>query len=482
MPNKAALSAFVPLLLAGCTTVGPDYDPPAVPVAEGQDFTTQSPAFDPTQPVPDDWWKLYRDPDLDRLVQRALTANTDLREAAANLEAAMAVLQEARGGRLPSTTTSGGVTYGDAITGGAGAGPAGAGTGGDADFSANAGLGVSYEIDLFGRVTQKIRAALADAQAVEAARDSVRVTVAAETTRSYLNACAYANALAVAEESHRTSLESLRLIEALERAGAVGLLDVERAGAAAASARAEIPALQARRQVALFELAALLGTTPDNVPETAKICDVPPEPVAALPVGDGTALLRRRPDIREAERELAADTARIGVATADLYPTISLGGSANFFGSDALTGEDSFSFSLGPLISWSFPNLSVARARVRQAEAEQKAALARFDGRVLTALRDVEQSLANVSNERQRLAALEEARNRSQKAFEFANLRYRAGSVAYLDVLVAQRDLLQARAAYSDSAQRLASVTVDLFRALGGGWRTPPAEPAPDER
>ncbi|MFB0614007.1 efflux transporter outer membrane subunit [Aurantiacibacter poecillastricola] len=470
MRSKAVLSAAMPLLLAACTAVGPEYHTPRVPVAEGEDFTTRSAAFDPTAPVPDDWWQIYRDPHLDALVERALVANTDLREAASNLEAAMAVLQEARAGRLPSTTTSGGLTYGDAIAGGAGQG-AGIGTLGDADFSANAGLDVAYQVDLFGRVTQTIRAALADAQAVEAARDSVRVTVAAETTRSYLNACAYAYALAVARESHQTSLESLRLFEALERAGSVGLLDVERAGAAAASARADIPALEAQRQVALFELAALLGTTPDEIPQAASECEAPPEPIAALPVGDGTALLRRRPDIRQAERELAADTARIGVAMADLYPTISLGGSGNFFGSNAIEGEDSFSFSLGPLISWNFPNLSVARARIRLAEAEQEAALARFDGRVLAALRDVEQALTNVANEQQRLASLEEARERSNKAYEFADLRYRAGSVGLLDVLVAQSDLIQSRAAYSASLQRLSSARVDLFKALGGGWQ-----------
>ena len=466
--RKTFGAILLPVLLAACAGTRPDYHMPPVPVAKGADFVTASPEFDPVAPVPDDWWKLYRDPALDDLVERALAANTDLRVAEANLDRARAVLEEARAGRLPSTTVTGGVNYGDGFPGGAGQG---IGSLGDTDLSANAGFGLSYELDIFGRVQQAIAAARADAEAVEAARDIVRVTVAAETTRSYLNACAFAYALEVARESHRASVRSLELTEALQRAGSLGMLSVEQAGAVAAGARAEIPVLEAQRQVALFELAALLGTTPDRVPASGLACNVPPEPVAALPVGDGTALLRRRPDIRQAERELASATAQVGVATADLYPTITLGGSANFFRNDQVRGSDSLSFSLGPLISWNFPNMSVARARVRQAEAGQEASLARFDGSVLNALKQVEQALAEVASQQDRLTALAEARGRSEKAFEFAELRYRAGSVGYLDVLVSQREWLAARRAYSDALQRLSSARVDLFRALGGGWQ-----------
>ena len=253
--------------------------------------------------------------------------------------------------------------------------------------------------------------------------------------------------------------------------GSVGKLDVERAGAATATARAAIPALEGQQQVALFELAALLGTTPDQVPESARRCTTPPEPKASIPVGDGAALLRRRPDLRQAERQLAADTARIGVATADLYPRISLGGSGNFFRNDQVRGANSFSFSLGPLISWSFPNIAVARTRIRQAQAQGEASLAAFDGRLITALKEVEQALTVVTTEQRSLDALGEAQARAEKAYEFADLRYRAGSVAYLDVLVAQSEMLNARSSYAGSIQRLSSARVDLFKALGGGWQ-----------
>jgi len=469
MRNLKALAPLAALLASACA-VGPDFERPGTPVAAAEPFVTRAAGIDPTVQLPNDWWKLYRDPALDELVARAFAANTDLRVASANLARARAILGEARAGRLPSTSLSGGVSYGDMVQNGAGQGAVV--TGGDAQWSENANFGLSWEVDLFGRVSRAIEAARADAAAVEAARDAVRVTVAAETTRAYFNACAYAYALDVARQSWKTSSDSFRLVTEQERAGSVGKLDVERAGAAMATARAAIPALEGQQQVALFELAALLGTTPDQVPEAARQCAVPPEPVAALPVGDGAALLRRRPDLRQAERQLAADTARIGVATADLYPKISLGGSGNFFRNDQVRGGDSFSFSLGPLISWSFPNIAVARARIRQAEAQGEASLATFDGRVLTALKEVEQALATVATEQQRLDALREAQERSEQAYRFADLRYRAGSIGYLDVLVAQADLLAARSAYAGSVQRLASNRVDLFKALGGGWQS----------
>lgn len=473
--RKLAFGLVIPLIATACA-VGPEYHGPATATADwSEPFVTTAAEIDATADLPDAWWRLYQDPVLEDLVTRALAANTDLRVAAANLRRAQAVLGEARAGRLPSTTVTGGVSYGDVAQIGGGDQDGVTSLGGT-QWSANTGFGVDWEADIFGRISRTVDAARADAQAVEAARDRVRVLVAAETTRAYFNACAYALALDLARRSYAASVDSLELIETLERAGSVGMLDVERAGAAAATARADIPSLAGERQVALFELAALLGTTPDEVPEAARQCEVPPAPITAIPVGDGAALLRRRPDLREAERRLAADTARIGVAMADLYPTVSFTGLGSFFRSDAVRGGDSFSFSLGPLLSWNFPNTSIARARVRQAEAQQEAALAALDGTILTALKEVEQALSRVVAAEERLDSLEEAAARAEQAYEFAQLRYRAGSVAYLDVLVAQADLLDTRSLYADQLRTLASTRVDLFKALGGGWQV--AEPA----
>lgn len=468
MPKSRLFLPLLPLLASACAA-GPAYIPPQAPAASAGPFITRPDGIDRASDLPDDWWRLYRDPVLDGLIARAFAANTDLRVASANLARARAIVQEARAGRLPSTDLSAGIGYGDAAQTG------GTSIGGATQWSQSADLALSWEVDLFGRIGHAIAAARADAEAVKAARDAVRVTVAAEATRTYLDVCAAAYALSVGQESLRTSTDSLRLVMAQERAGSASRLDVERAAAAEATAKAALPAFEGQREVALFELAALLGTTPDNVPETARRCTIPPEPAAAIPVGDGTALLRRRPDLRQAERQLAADTARIGVATADLYPAISLGGSGTFFRNDLVRGSDSFAFSLGPLLSWRFPNISVARARLRQAEAQGDASLAVFDGTVITALKEVEQALAIVATEQRRLDALREAQERSERAYRLADRRYRAGSIGWLDVLTAQSDLLAARASHAASLRQLSLARVDLFKALGGGWQRAPA-------
>jgi NodT family efflux transporter outer membrane factor (OMF) lipoprotein len=463
---RRIVAALMLMSTAACA-VGPDYRAPKSASAAPGAFVTTSHSVDPALALPDSWWRLYDDPVLDGLIARALAANTDLRVASANLKRARAVLGEARAGRLPTTGVSGSASYGDAVQGNVVPG------GSTTQWSYAGGLSVAWEADLFGRIGRAIEAARADTQAVEAARDMVRVTVAAETARSYLDACAFAEAAAIARESVDTTQRSLGVVTAQERAGSVGKLDVERAATAAANARAAVPPIDAQRSVALFELAALLGETPSGVPVEAGRCVRAPAPRAALPVGDGAALLRRRPDLREAERALAADTARIGVATADLYPRISLGASGNYFRNDTVRGNDSLSFSLGPLLSWSFPNIAVARSRIRQAEAQGEASLATFDGRVVTALKEVEQALTLYKAEQDRNAALDEARARAERAFQFADARYRAGSISYLDVLVAQRDLIETRAALATSAQRLGSARIDLFKALGGGWGEP---------
>ncbi|MCW6528991.1 efflux transporter outer membrane subunit [Sphingomonas sp. MMSM20] len=460
---KPGLALSIALLAAGCT-VGPDYRPRAAPPAAEGRFVTPVAGADAAAALPDDWWRLYRDPVLDRLVARALTANTDLRVAAANLARAQAVLSEYRANRLPTTNVSAGTSYGDAQPGMAARDtPQGA---------VNAGFAAAWEVDLFGRVRRAIEAARADADAVAAARDAVRVAVAAETARSYVDACAYADAAAVARQSLGIAEDNLRLVTLRQQAGSAARLNVEQAAADVASAKAQVAPLNGRREAALFELAALIGETPAGVPHEAAACQAAPAPIAMLPIGDGAGLLRRRPDLREAERRLAADNARIGVATADLYPRISLGGSAGFLHNQDVSGGQSFSFSFGPLLSWSFPNISVARARIRQARAQGDASLATFDGKVLTALKEVEQALAAYRAEGVRRAALLDGVGRAQAAFDLADARYRAGSSSYLDLLVAQRTLIGARATLADSTQKLGSTRIDLFKALGGGWQT----------
>lgn len=466
-PTGRARALAAPLLLAlvlgGCAS-GPDYRAPATPSAAAGPFVSQSERTNAGAELPADWWRLYDDATLNGLLQEALAANPDLRAALANLDKARAVYGQARVGLLPSTQLSGGTRYGRNNAAGGGDGPA------PRQWSYSGGLEVAYEVDLFGRVRRDIEAARYDADAVAAAYDAARVLVVADTARAYLNACAYGESEQVARASIALARRNLDLISEQERAGSASRLDAERAGVALARTEAALAPIEARRSAALFELAALLGRAPAQVPQAARACASPPEPGGAIPVGNGAALLRRRPDLRQAERRLAADTARIGVAVADLYPRVTLGASGSYLRNDTLTGDRAWSFALGPLVSWSFPNIAAARSRIEQAEAQSAASLARFDGAVLNALKETEQALSAYDAVIRQRDALVQARTRADNAFRLAEQRYRAGSISYLDVLVAQDSLVTAMSQEAALKQQVGSARVDVFKVLGGGW------------
>lgn len=454
-----AVAAFV----TGCAS-GPDYHAPTTPNTAAEAFVSQPVKTDSATSLPAHWWKLYEDSVLDSVVQEAISANTDVRVALANLDRARAIYTEARSGLYPSTKISGGAGYGRDQTTWNGTGQA------PKQWSYSGGLDVSYELDLFGRVRRDIEAAHDDTDAVAAAYDTARVVVVAETTRAYVDACTYGESVDVARSSIELARHSFVLISSQEQAGSASRLDVERAAGTLAQTEAALPPLQGQRDSALFELAALMGRTPSQVPEAARACVKAPELASSLPIGDGTALLRRRPDVRQAERQLAADIARIGVAVADLYPRVSLGASGNYLRNDYLKGNRAWSFSIGPLISWTFPNTMVARSRIAQAKAQSAASLASFDGTVLNALKESEQSLSAYGAAMEQREALIKARNRTENAFQLADQRYRAGSISYLDVIVAQTSLIDAKSQVAAADQRVGSTRVSVFKALGGGW------------
>ena len=330
-------------------------------------------------------------------------------------------------------------------------------------------------MDLFGRLQRAIEASRDDTGAAQAALDLVRVNVAAGTARAYADACATGLRIASAEHSTDLQQKALDISVRLQQAGRVGITDAARARSQLQVLKAAIPPLQARRQAALYRLATLTGELPQDFPRDVATCTVPPHVAGTLPVGDGAALLRRRPDIRQAERQLAAATATIGVVTADLYPRVSLGltlGSVGL-GNDFL-GKDTFSYSVGPLISWTVPDTGVVRAHIAQANAAADGALARFDGTVLTALRETQTALEVYARELDRHAALEAARDDSATVANQARRLYQSGRTGYLDALDAERGLATSEATLAASDAELADEQVSLFLALGGGW-----EPAP---
>lgn len=460
-----AFSSLSALALAGCA-VGPDYvaTPPS-PASSGPFLAAGAPPVAP-DPLPADWWRLYDDPVLDGLVADALAANTDVRQAVARIERARAGLRGARAGRLPQATIGASGGYGRQPEGQV---PQGADREG---WSYDAGLEVGYELDLFGRVSRSVEAARGDLAASEADADAVRVIVVAETTRAYADAASGAEQLRVAREIVELLDQSLALTSRRHDAGLESGLAVAQIAALREQRAAEIPALEAQRQAALFRLATLTGRAPAELPPIAGERSVGLEIREPIPVGDGAALLARRPDIRAAERRLAADTARIGVATADLYPRITLGGSIGSTGTDIadiFTGGP-LRWLLGPLLSWSFPNQEPARARIAAAEAEAKEALAAFDGTVLLALEETETALSNYARSLERRAALQAAAEQAERAARITRAQQREGAINSLDRLDAERTLAEATAQLAAQDAAVSRAQIDLFRALGGGW------------
>jgi NodT family efflux transporter outer membrane factor (OMF) lipoprotein len=463
MLRKLSISASA-LVLAACAS-GPNYVQKPVSASAAAPFVMAqgSAVVSDAQPS-GNWWRLYDDPVLDRLVKDALSANTDIRVAVARLAKAKASLREERGAREPQIGVGGSAQYGRLR------GPAVPGEK-PTDVQVDAELDVAYEVDLFGRISRRIEAAKGDVGAAAADADAVRVAIVSDTVRAYADAVSSAERITVAERIVTLLDQSLALTERRHEVGLANGLDIARIAALRDQRRAEIPLLQAERQGALFRLAILTGRTPRELPEQVAARTTTLRLDQPIPVGDGAALLARRPDVRAAERRLAAATARIGVATADLYPRITLGGSigssgtglGNIFGADPLT------WLIGPLISWT-ANRSAARARVLGARADTQAALATFDGSVLQALQETETALSTYQQALNRRSALNAARDQADAAARITRARQREGDISSLELLDAERTAADAEAALAEQDAQIADAQVDLFRALGGGW------------
>lgn len=479
--SLALLPALAPLLFA-CTTVGPDYHVPEqaavrAPEANGPLLGTEGPAVS-VAPVPDDWWRLYDDPKLDALVQQALSANTSLRVAAANLRRAVAAYHEVEAENLPQAAFSAKAERAQI-----------AGESfllkekvpvfnlGDVGFS------VSYLVDFFGKLARADEAALASAQASQAALDMARVSVVAQTVRAYVQGCAATHELAVAQQQLALQTRGVEIAGKMVAAGRGQPADMLRARAQAETLRAALPRFKAQKEGAAYRLAVMLGQPPAALPQAVSECHEEPTLRQAMPVGDGAALLKRRPDIRQAERELAAATAKIGVATADLYPSVRIGASAGLSGilSDLGTGPTAH-WGMGPLITWNLPTNGV-RPRIHGMEAGADAALARFDGVVLKALEETQSALSAYTRELERNQSLRVARDDANEVARQHRLLYQSGRVPYLSSLDADRTLAGAEAALAASDSQVALNQINLFLALGGGWQNSPkvAERAPME-
>jgi outer membrane protein, multidrug efflux system len=464
----ALAASYCAALMSGCM-VGPDYHLPKSAVinssAARQDFVSSTDPALSGAVAPDSWWHLYEDRRLDGWVEEALKSNTDLRKADANLERSRAALREARTRRQPRVGVGGGVQYAQ-LAGEQYLLP----TRLPRDKYYDTELTVSYDLDLFGGIRRGIEAARADDEAVEAARDLARVNVAAETIRAYADACGAGLQLEAAVRSLAVQQQSLDLTERLFQGGRTIDLDVTRARQLVDQQSGLIPTYEAARRNALFRLATLTGKPPALFDQELESCAAPPRLSRALPVGDGAALLKRRPDVRQAERQLAAATANIGVETANLYPDVAIGGEVGSTGlvRDAYTSPTNL-WNVGAVLKWQV-NQNAARARIQGAKASANLALANFDGVVLAALRDAESSLNTYVHDLQREDSTRKARDEAERAVRDSEKLQAQGRATALVVTDAQRTYAASEQTLAELETAIAQDQIAVFLALGGGW------------
>ncbi len=478
MNKRFAFSLLFIAGLAGCSAVGPDYQRPAAVVdarfinAGATAVNTQTPAADIAT-----FWRGFNDARLSALIERALQVNGDVRIAQARLQEARANQGEADAAGLPGVgidtsversvrpiTQQPGTTR-----------SARTGTAYDASFVAN------WEIDLFGGVRRSREAAAARVSASEAGMSAAHTAVAAEVARNYLELRGLQERLRVTEASLVNQRDSLGITNARVDNGRGTQLDLARARGLVASTEAALPSLQTAIERSVFRLATLTAQPPRAVlAELSAPAPLPGLPVtnlATLPVGTTEQWLQRRPDLIAAERELAAATANIGVATAALYPRLSLSGllGLNAARIGDLSDSQSARYALGAGISWTPFDFGAIRARIRASEARAQQSLASFEQTVAVALEETEGAFSSYSRSAQRAEKLDVAARSAEEAAGLAKLRYDAGVTDFLAVLDAEREVLSTRDQLVQAQVGTATALVTVYRALGGGWTPPTA-------
>ena len=431
-------------LLSGCT-VGPTYHPPAIKalaqwspaLAGGETTNSASVAF---------WWKNFNDPELNSLIERAVTSNLDLKIAAARVREARAQYRETAADLWPTVGTSASYerqlqSMNQPLLGSIPLPP-------NVPFENNvyqAGFDASWEIDVFGGKRRATEAAKAEVAASEFGRRDMLVTLLGEVSRNYVDARATQRRLTI---------------------------DVRQAATLEASTRADIPTLEISLHVSIHRLGVLLGQPPGAL--LAELSTVAPIPAAPpeVPVGLPSELLLRRPDVQQAERQLAAATAQIGVATADLFPKFSLTGAAGW---ESVSASDWFAgaskmWSLGPTVQWNIFDAGRIRANIKVQNARQEQALANYEKTVLGSFEDVENALVSYAKEQVRRRSLEEAVNHSQESLRLANQLYANGLTNFINVLDAERSLYQAQDQLVQSERAVSVNLISLYKTLGGGW------------
>ncbi len=468
------------LFAAGCT-VGPNYQKPDLPVPsmwnEAQQKGVQVRPTELTH-----WWTSFNDPLLNSLIERAVRSNLDLRIAEGRIREARATRVLAASAAWPTVDVSSSYSRNHASANAIGSPTQNGGAVAVAPSGATleqnfyqTGFDASWEIDVFGRIRRSVEAADATLQATVEDQRDVLVSLLGEVAKNYIDLRGFQRRLDVTRDNLKAQLETLELTEVRFHAGLASDLDVAQQEAQAHSTAAQIPTLETSLKQAAYNLDVLLGSQPgslwDELAVEKAIPTLPPEVLVELPA----ELLRQRPDIRRAERQLAAATAQVGVATADLYPKFSLVGNVGLqsvSASDWFTGRSRF-WSIGPTVSWPVFDAGRIRANIEIRNAQQEQALGVYEKTVLTAFQDVEVSLVAYAKEQERSRSLVTAVAANQRALAMANELYIRGLSDFLNVLETQRALSLSENDLAQSQAAMASNLVSLYKALGGGWQVP---------
>jgi multidrug efflux system outer membrane protein len=451
--------------LAACA-VGPDYQKPASD--PGAAFANAASAEFKADGVEGAWWKQFRDPRLIRLIELAARNNRDLKAAEANLRQARALFLDAGLNLLPHVNTHANYTSqlrsASALN--------------HRQFVPrdlklyNVGFDTFWEVDIWGHIRRDVEAREADVEAIEADRRDLLVSVVSEVARNYFQLRGHQNQMAVARRNAQNQESTVALTEARQKAGAGTEFDTARAKAQLSTTLATIPPIENLIRQDAHRISVLTGQLPAALAkELLEAAPLPPLP-ELVRIGRPADLLRRRPDIRAAERDLAAATSRIGVATAELFPKVTFVGSFSLESSSfaGLGAAGSGANSFGPRISWPGLDLAQVAARIQAADARAEASLAEYEQTVLNALEETENALVAYDQVRQRRALLAQAAAQSQRAYQLAHVRFDEGVENFLNLLDTEKRLLEDQREYAQSETATATALVALYKALGGGW------------
>jgi multidrug efflux system outer membrane protein len=461
--TKIAIAVTAALLAAGCA-VGPDYKEPKAALTDR--FQNLNNGTFSAEDARAHFWTDLNDDTLTQLVDDALTANHDLRIALARFTEARALRRQSTLDLFPTVTAGGGYTKSKVSTD-----QLAPGVPRESELY-DAGFDAFWELDFFGRVRRNIEASRAELQSAEASLQDAQVLVTAEVSRTYFELRGQQNQLAVARRNVDNQKATLDLTTHLLEAGRGTELDTARAQAQLSTTLSTIAPLEAAVARSIHRLGVLTGRDPSALIDVlASPKDLPNVP-QLIAVGDPGSLLRRRPDIRVAERDLAASTARIGVAVADLFPSVTFTGSIGYASarSGDLGNSGTDTYLIGPGISWAAFDLGRVKARIDASRARNDESLARYEQTVLRALEETENALVTHARARDRLGHVEQAAKSSRSAAQLARVRYENGIIDFLQVLDAERTLLEAEDRLAQSRTDVATSLIAVYKALGGGW------------